>query len=165
MNRPRNWLLPESVLLLPTIVTLFCTAGRSLLDSVIVPIPLFKIMVLVPPAALESIIAWRNEPAPLSLLLATIKSAASAGPANSAAASAPVNAMLNKRARPSDLYGGAQRPLLTLRFIFPPPKTAMSAEYNFRREYRCLSLQRWGADERFVIACVISATLLCGGQD
>ena len=29
MNRPRNWLLPESVLLLPMMVTLVCTAGRS----------------------------------------------------------------------------------------------------------------------------------------
>ena len=29
MNRPRNWLLPESVLLLPTTVTFLATVCRS----------------------------------------------------------------------------------------------------------------------------------------
>ena len=52
MNNPRNWLLPESVSLLPKMVTLFCTAGRSPLVSVMVPSPLAIVMVLVSAVAL-----------------------------------------------------------------------------------------------------------------
>ena len=77
MNRPRNWLLPESVLLLPKTVTFLATVGRSPLVSVMVPTPLLMMMLLLaPPLALRSMMAWRSEPAPLSELLLTMKSAA-----------------------------------------------------------------------------------------
>src|SRR4249919_745704 len=76
MNRPRKVLPPDSVLPLPTMVALLATGGRSALVSVIVPTPLLMMMLLEPPAALELMIACRNEPAPLSALLLTVKSAA-----------------------------------------------------------------------------------------
>ncbi len=57
MNRPRNWLLPLIVLLLPTMVALFCTIGRSPLVSVMVPTPLLMMMLLLPPALLELMMA------------------------------------------------------------------------------------------------------------
>jgi hypothetical protein len=78
-KRPRKVLPPESVLLLPTMVALLLIVGRSPLVSVIVPTPLLMMMLLEPPAALELMIAWRNEPAPLSALLVTVKSAAQSG--------------------------------------------------------------------------------------
>ena len=49
MNRPRNWLLPESVLLLPTMVTFLATVCRSPLVSVMVPTPLLTMMLLLAP--------------------------------------------------------------------------------------------------------------------
>ena len=80
MNRPRNWLLPESVLLLPTTVTFLATVCRSPLVSVMVPTPLLTMMLLLaPPLVLRSMMAWRSEPAPLSELLLTMKSTAQTG--------------------------------------------------------------------------------------
>jgi hypothetical protein len=46
---------------------------------VIVPTPLLMMILLEPPAAFELMMAWRNEPAPLSALLVTVKSAAQSG--------------------------------------------------------------------------------------
>ena len=53
--------------------------GRSPLVSVMVPTPLLMMMLLLPPALLELMMAWRSEPAPLSALELTMKSAAQAG--------------------------------------------------------------------------------------
>src|SRR4249919_2513541 len=79
MNRPRKVLPPDSVLPLPTMVALLAMVGRSALVSVMVPTPLLMMMLLEPPALLELMIAWRSEPAPLSALLLTVKSAAHKG--------------------------------------------------------------------------------------
>ena len=78
-NRPRKVLPPDSVLPLPTMVALLAMVGRSALVSVMVPTPLLMMMLLEPPALLELMMAWRSEPAPLSALLVTMKSAAHTG--------------------------------------------------------------------------------------
>src|SRR6516165_8316361 len=75
-NRPRNWLLPDSVLLLPSMVTFFCTAGRSAVSVILV----LKMM-RSPLAAL--VIALRN-----CASVPTTKSVAQAGPAATGAESA-----------------------------------------------------------------------------
>jgi len=80
-KKARPALFASSVLLLPVTVTLAVIIGSDRL-SVTVPTPLLIVMVLVPPAALESKMAWRSEPAPLSPPLLTKKSAAQAEPAS-----------------------------------------------------------------------------------
>ena len=57
-------------------VTLAVIIGSDWLSVTVVPAAM--VMVLLPPAALESKIAWRREPAPLSLPLVTSKFAAHA---------------------------------------------------------------------------------------
>jgi hypothetical protein len=73
MNRPRNWLLPLSVLLLPMMVTLVCTAGRSAVSV------MFDVKVMVSPLP-ALVMALRN-----CASVPTWKSVANAGPAASAA--------------------------------------------------------------------------------
>ena len=76
-KKARPALLASSVLPLPVTVTLAVIIGsdcaeRDGADAAV------DVMVLLPPAALESKMAWRSEPAPLSLTLLTMKSAAQA---------------------------------------------------------------------------------------
>ncbi len=72
-----------SVASLPTTVTLAVIIGNDCLSTMVRP--LLTVMVLpVPPEVLASKMAWRSEPAPLSLPLVTAKSAAPAATGDSA---------------------------------------------------------------------------------
>ena len=68
----------------PSMVTVpvVLSAGNGpLVMAIVCPAKLpAKAMVLLPPAVLASLIAWRSDPAPLSLLLVTVKVAACAAP-------------------------------------------------------------------------------------
>ena len=103
MNRPRNWLAPFSVLSLAWMTTFFCTAGRSPANVMGAPNPLLMMMVLVLSVEpLSAMMAARSEPAPLSLAVVTVKSAACTGPAaSSAAMEQPVSSQLRSPGRPS----------------------------------------------------------------
>jgi hypothetical protein len=64
--------------LLPLIVTAVVMTGSSLTSVMVLPALTAKLMVLVPPAAFERLIASRSDPAPLSLALETVKVVADA---------------------------------------------------------------------------------------
>ena len=100
----------------------------------IVPTPLLMMMLLLPPALFELMIAWRSEPAPLSALLLTVKSAAHSGQGES---QVPSSKLVVKRRNVAD-----DRWSISL-----PPRRGESAQ-NTRREDNDSALPSLRADGR-----------------
>ena len=79
--------VPGPVIVRPSVIV-----GRSDARTIESARPGAKSIVSLPAAAFASMIAWRSEPAPLSLVLRTVNVAAPAGAARRAAANAPAPA-------------------------------------------------------------------------
>src|SRR5689334_8117419 len=95
------------------------------------PVPgIANAIVLLPPAAFASVIAWRSEPGPLSATLATVNIAASAGPATPSSSANAIAA--DRPLRPAR----SLRTGVALRIVGAVPEDDVAQVGDAEREFR-----------------------------